>query len=477
MMYKIQTLNNISDVIHQSLTAERYLIAKEEPVPDGILVRSASMHDMDLPDSLLAIARAGAGTNNIPIDECTKRGIVVFNTPGANANAVAELVICGLMLGSRNVAGGIDWARTLDGQGAEVAKLVEKGKAQFAGPEVRGKTLGVIGLGAIGALVANAAAQGLGMNVIGYDPFISVESAWSLSRAIKRSSSVDEIYQSADYITVHVPLTDATRGMFGAASIAQMKDGVHLLNFSRAELADAEALAAALESGKVASYVTDFPTQAVLKMKNAIAIPPLRARSTAPIWPPASCATTWRTARSAIPSTSPRSSWATARACACSSSMKTSPAWCRPSPPPSAPARSTSTTCSTRAAATWPSPCLSWTANPTTCSRPSSGPCRALSACGCRQRADFPIFIHQGGNAGRLSSSDCQKTLWGGSEGRSPPNEIRIQRHVRWIRKPCAARFPCTFPRPRRRRPGRAAGAGETCPGGKDRHRRAFSPR
>ena len=178
-MYKIQTLNNISDVIHQSLTAERYLIAKEEPVPDGILVRSASMHDMDLPDSLLAIARAGAGTNNIPIDECTRRGIVVFNTPGANANAVAELVICGLMLGSRNVAGGIDWARTLDGQGAEVAKLVEKGKAQFAGPEVRGKTLGVIGLGAIGAIVANAAAQGLGMNVIGYDPFISVESAWS----------------------------------------------------------------------------------------------------------------------------------------------------------------------------------------------------------------------------------------------------------------------------------------------------------
>ena len=277
MMYKIQTLNNISDVIHQSLTAERYLIAKEEPVPDGILVRSASMHDMDLPESLLAIARAGAGTNNIPIDECTRRGIVVFNTPGANANAVAELVICGLMLGSRNVAGGIDWARTLDGQGAEVAKLVEKGKAQFAGPEVRGKTLGVIGLGAIGAIVANAAAQGLGMNVIGYDPFISVESAWSLSRAIKRSSSVDEIYRTADYITVHVPLTDATRGMLGESAIAQMKDGVHLLNFSRAELADAESLAAALESGKVASYVTDFPTQDVLRMKNAGAIPHLGA--------------------------------------------------------------------------------------------------------------------------------------------------------------------------------------------------------
>ena len=276
MMYKIQTLNNISDVIHQSLTAERYLIAKEEPVPDGILVRSASMHDMDLPDSLLAIARAGAGTNNIPIDECTRRGIVVFNTPGANANAVAELVICGLMLGSRNVAGGIDWARTLDGQGAEVAKLVEKGKSKFVGHEISGKTLGVIGLGAIGVMVANTAVD-LGMNVIGYDPFISVESAWSLSRAIKRSSSVDEIYRTADYITVHVPLTDVTRGMLGESAIAQMKDGVHLLNFSRAELADAESLAAALESGKVASYVTDFPTQDVLRMKNAVAIPHLGA--------------------------------------------------------------------------------------------------------------------------------------------------------------------------------------------------------
>lgn len=276
-MYKIQTLNAISEVIHQHLSADTYLIAKEEPVPEGVLVRSASMHDMDLPDSLLAIARAGAGTNNIPIEECTKRGIVVFNTPGANANAVAELVICGLMLGSRNVAGGVDWARTLDGKGDEVPKLVEKGKAQFTGPEVRGKTLGVIGLGAIGAIVANAAAQGLGMNVIGYDPFISVDSAWSLSRAVKRSTSVEEIYQTADYITVHVPLKDGTRGMLGAENIAKMKDGVHLLNFSRAEIADAPALAAALESGKVSSYVTDFPTEDVLHMKNAVAIPHLGA--------------------------------------------------------------------------------------------------------------------------------------------------------------------------------------------------------
>ncbi len=276
-MYKIQTLNNISDIIHQHLTADKYLIGAEEPVPDGVLVRSASMHEMELPESLLAIARAGAGTNNIPIDECSKRGIVVFNTPGANANAVAELVICGLMLGSRNIVGGVDWARTLPGQDGGVAKLVEKGKSQFAGPEVRGKTLGVIGLGAIGAIVANAAAQGLGMEVIGYDPFISVESAWSLSRAIKRCTSVDEIYQSADYITVHVPLTDGTRGMLGEENIAKMKDGVHLLNFSRAELADAPALAKALESGKVASYVTDFPTEDVLGMKNAVAIPHLGA--------------------------------------------------------------------------------------------------------------------------------------------------------------------------------------------------------
>ena len=247
-MYKIQTLNAISDVIHEELSAENYLIGKEEPVPEGILVRSADMHERELPESLLAIARAGAGTNNIPIDECTRRGIAVFNTPGANANAVAELVVCGLMLGGRNVSGGIQWAQTLKGQGDAIPKLVEKGKGQFAGPEVRGKTLGVIGLGAIGALVANAAAQGLQMNVLGYDPFISVESAWSLSRAVRHCASMDEIFANADYITVHVPLNDGTRGLIGPANLAKMKDGVHLLNFSRAELADADALTAALES-------------------------------------------------------------------------------------------------------------------------------------------------------------------------------------------------------------------------------------
>ncbi len=276
-MYKIRTLNNISPVIHQHLSAESYLVSAEEPVPDGILVRSADMHDFAFPDSLQAIARAGAGVNNIPMEECTRRGIAVFNTPGANANAVAELVVCGLMLGSRNVAGGISWARTLMGQGDEVPALVEKGKKQFAGPEVRGKPLGVVGLGAIGAIVANAAAQGLGMDVLGYDPFISVESAWALSRAVRHTASIEEVYRTADYITLHLPLNDSTRGMIGSDAIARMKHGVHLLNFSRAEIVDMDALAAALESGQVASYVTDFPNEKVLSMKNAVAIPHLGA--------------------------------------------------------------------------------------------------------------------------------------------------------------------------------------------------------
>ena len=276
-MYKIQTLNEISEVIHQHLSAEHYLIAREEPVPDAILVRSADMHGLPLPESLLAIARAGAGTNNIPIDECSKRGVVVFNTPGANANAVAELVICGLMLGSRNVAGGIGWVHTLRGQNEDVPALVEKGKGRFSGPEVRGKTLGVVGLGAIGAIVANAASNGLGMDVVGFDPFISVDNAWSLSRAVKRSNTMEDVFAQSDYITLHIPLSDKTRGKIDADAIAHMKDGVHLLNFSRAELMDTDALGAALESGKIASYVTDFPTEEVLRMKNAVTIPHLGA--------------------------------------------------------------------------------------------------------------------------------------------------------------------------------------------------------
>ncbi len=276
-MYKIQTLNEISDVIHQSLNAEKYLIAREEPVPDAILVRSASMQGMNFPDNLLAIARAGAGTNNIPVDECSRHGVVVFNTPGANANAVAELVACALMLGSRDVTGGVQWVQTLKGKGEEIPKLVEKGKSQFVGPEVRGKVLGVVGLGAIGAVVANTAVQGFGMEVLGYDPFISVESAWSLSRSVKRCNSRDEILAEADYLTLHVPYNEKDGPMINAAAIAKMKKGVHLLNFSRGELVDTAAVKAALESGKLASYVTDFPADELIGVKNAVLIPHLGA--------------------------------------------------------------------------------------------------------------------------------------------------------------------------------------------------------
>ena len=276
-MYKIQTLNAISDIIHTQLSADKYTVNKDEPVPDAILVRSAAMHDMEFNKELLAIGRAGAGVNNIPLDKCSKEGIVVFNTPGANANAVAELVICGLLLSGRNIAGGIEWAKTLKGKGDEVGKLVEKGKSQFVGPELRGKTLGVIGLGAIGAIVANAASRGLGMNVIGYDPFISVESAWSLSTTVHRAASADDVIAQADFITFHIPLNDKTRGTINAEMIAKMKDGAHILNFSRGELADADAVKAALASGKLSSYVTDFPSDAMIGVDKVVCIPHLGA--------------------------------------------------------------------------------------------------------------------------------------------------------------------------------------------------------
>lgn len=276
-MYKILTLNAISDVIYTQLSADEYTVSKAEPVPDGVLVRSASMHEMELPECLLGIARAGAGVNNIPIDKCSQQGIAVFNTPGANANAVAELTLCGLMLGSRNIAGGMAWVQSLKGQGAEVPKLVEKGKAQFVGPELRGKTLGVIGLGAIGALVANAALSGLGMQVIGFDPFISVESAWSLSSGVRRAGSTDEVLAKADYVTFHVPLNDKTRGSIDAATIAKMKPGAALLNCSRAELAVADDVKAALASGQLSAYVTDFPTDELLGVDKVVCIPHLGA--------------------------------------------------------------------------------------------------------------------------------------------------------------------------------------------------------
>jgi D-3-phosphoglycerate dehydrogenase len=276
-MYKIQTLNAISDVIHTQLSADMYTVSKDEPVPDAILVRSAAMHEMEFGKELLAIGRAGAGVNNIPIDRCSKEGIVVFNTPGANANAVAELVVAGLMMSGRKIADGIDWVKSLKGKGDEVGKLVEKGKSQFVGAELRGKTLGVIGLGAIGAIVANAASRGLGMNVIGYDPFISVESAWSLSTTIHRAASEDEVISQADFITFHVPLNDKTRGEINAEMIAKMKDGACILNFSRGELADTAAVLSALESGKLNRYVTDFPSDDLIGADKVVCIPHLGA--------------------------------------------------------------------------------------------------------------------------------------------------------------------------------------------------------
>ncbi len=271
----ILTLNKIAACGTDRLGAG-YTVGDAVTEPVGVLVRSAAMHDMEFPTSLLAVARAGAGVNNIPLDRCSDAGIVVFNTPGANANAVKELVLAGLLLSSRKVVPAIEWAKTLKGQGAEVGKLVEKGKSQFTGPEILGKKLGVVGLGAIGVLVANAA-KSLGMEVYGYDPYLSVDAAWSLSRSIHHSATLEEIYAECDYITVHVPLNDATRGMIGKDSIAAMKDGVRILNFARGELVDGEAMRAALADGKVAAYVVDFPSDDMLCVDNVIAIPHLGA--------------------------------------------------------------------------------------------------------------------------------------------------------------------------------------------------------
>ena len=273
-MYNILTLNKISPIgLNEFTDGYKYGDAIENP--DAIMVRSAAMHDMELSDSTLAIARAGAGVNNIPVDKCAENGVVVFNTPGANANAVKELVILGLLISSRNVAGAIDWAKTLENE-TGVAKLVEKGKSQFAGPEIMGKTLGIIGLGAIGLLVANAAVA-LGMDVIGYDPFLSIKSAHALDARVKIVNDMADIFADSDYISVHVPLNDATRDTINADTIAQMKDGVRILNFARGELVNKDAIIAALESGKVASYVVDFPTDGIIGKKGVVAIPHLGA--------------------------------------------------------------------------------------------------------------------------------------------------------------------------------------------------------
>jgi D-3-phosphoglycerate dehydrogenase len=275
-MYSIQTLNKISFAGLDCFPRDLYKVDEERSEPDAILVRSYNMHDFELPRSLKSIARAGAGVNNIPVQRCSKKGIVVFNTPGANANSVKGLVIAGLFLSSRRVVEGIIWAKSLIGKGEEVPKLIEKGKAQFSGPEIRGKRLGVIGLGAVGVMVANDATA-LGMHVIGYDPFISVESAWGLSRDVRRANSLNSLLAHVDYITLHVPLNDETSMFINREKFALMKKGVRILNFARGGLVNNRDLRVAIENGTVAVYLTDFPDEELLTMKNVIAIPHLGA--------------------------------------------------------------------------------------------------------------------------------------------------------------------------------------------------------
>lgn len=276
-MYNIKTLNKISPVGLAEL-GDNFAYGTDVTQEDGILVRSAEMHDYTFPEQLLAIARAGAGTNNIPIAKCSETGIVVFNTPGANANAVKELAVCALLVASRDVVGGSEWVRQQAEAGADIPKVVEKGKSAFTGPELLGKNLGVIGLGAIGVQVANIATK-LGMTVYGYDPFLSVDSALSLSRAVHRVLDLSYIYKNCDYITLHVPLADATRGMLNAAAFDQMKTGIRVINLARGELVNDDDMIAALDVGKVACYVTDFPNNNITLMKNVVAIPHLGASS------------------------------------------------------------------------------------------------------------------------------------------------------------------------------------------------------
>lgn len=275
-MYTIEMLNSISPKGIERLPTSLFQIEDEAEAPQGILVRSANMLERELPPSLLAIARAGAGTNNIPISRCSEQGIVVFNTPGANANAVKELVLGALVLASRNVAGGIEWVKTLADQGEEVPKLVEKGKGKFAGPELEGKVLGIIGLGAIGVRVANMATH-LHMKVLGYDPFISIDAAWSLSRSVEHCVSLSEIVQRSDYITLHLPVNKDTKNFVNGDLLAQAKQGVRILNFARGELVQPQALLTALKNGRVASYVTDFPSAELIGQAGVVCIPHLGA--------------------------------------------------------------------------------------------------------------------------------------------------------------------------------------------------------
>ena len=272
-MKQIKLLNKIAHVGLQNFSKDEFEVSTTFEAPDAIMVRSADMHSMEFADNLAAIARCGAGVNNIPVDACAEKGIVVFNTPGANANGVKELTIAALLLASRNIVGGINWANTLE---SDVAKTVESGKSKFAGCELAGKTLGVIGLGAIGGMVANAA-KAIGMNVIGCDPYISVEGAWNLSREIKKANTYEDIFREADYITLHVPSTKDTKNMINAGSIAMMKQGVKIVNLSRADLVCAADLKEALADGHISAYVTDFPTEETINVPGIVTIPHLGA--------------------------------------------------------------------------------------------------------------------------------------------------------------------------------------------------------
>ncbi|MBQ7224105.1 MAG: phosphoglycerate dehydrogenase [Clostridia bacterium] len=274
-MFNLLKLNEISDATNNVLT-DNYNLTAQCDSPDAIVLRSYNMHEYDIPSSVLCVGRAGAGVNNIPIDKCSQNGIVVFNTPGANANAVKELVICGLLLAGRKVSQGIEWATTLKGKGEDVAKLVEKGKNSFVGSEIYGKTLGIIGLGAIGALVANAAI-GLGMKVIGYDPYISIDAAWHLDNRVYKETDIDKVFANCDFISLHVPLNASTKHIVNTHTISLVKKGSAILNFARGELADNNAVINALASKKLSRYVTDFPCDELLGVDGVICIPHLGA--------------------------------------------------------------------------------------------------------------------------------------------------------------------------------------------------------
>ena len=275
-MYQIKLLNKISKTGLATFDASKFSFGEDVASPDGILVRSADMQEAVFEKNLLCIGRAGAGVNNIPVDRCSEEGIVVFNTPGANANAVKEMAVCALLLASRKVVDSINWVSSIADQGDEIPKLVEKNKSKFAGPELKGKTLGVIGLGAVGAQLANTAVS-LGMDVYGYDPFLTVDAAWRLSRSVHHATAEKELYEKCDYISVHIPYNKDTKGQFNASVFAEMKDGVRVINLARGELFNNADLVAALESGKIASYVTDFPNADVIKAPNTVCIPHLSA--------------------------------------------------------------------------------------------------------------------------------------------------------------------------------------------------------